>query len=151
MATRRLEGRNGEIWRRYSVYRWTQERIAEEFEISQERVSQIISEIRASLPADDLAEMRKQSLELYAELTARALEIADMVPAPVFVGKDGSIAYDTDGNVVRDYTGRLRALETAAKFDAETRKLMGLDAAQKAEVASTVRYELVGVNPEDLT
>ena len=146
-----LDGRNGDIWRRYSVYRWTQERIADHYGVTQQTVSEIIRRVREALPVDDLAEMRKQSLELYAELTARAMEIADMVPVPVFVGKDGSIAYDPDGNVVRDYTGRLRALETAAKFDAETRKLMGLDAASKQEISSQVRYEIAGISTDDLT
>jgi hypothetical protein len=145
-----LEGRNGEIYRKYTVYRWTQAKIAEHYGIAQSRVHQIIKAVQATIPKHDLAEMRQQSLELYAELTARALEIADLVPAPVFVGKDGAIAYDEDGNVVRDYSGKLRAMETAARFDQETRKLMGLDAASKSEVMSQVKYEIVGLSSDDI-
>ena len=153
---RALEGRNGEIYRKYTVYRWTQEKIAQHYGIDQTRVSQIIKAVQATIPQHDLAEMRQQSLELYAELTARALEIADLVPAPVLRGQDGLILTEVDPEtgeerVVRDYSGRLRAMETAAKFDQETRKLMGLDAAQKVESTATVKYEVVGVNTGDLT
>lgn len=146
-----LEGRNGVIWRGHTIYRKTQEALAEEHGISQARVSQIIAQVKASIPDHDREQMRQESIELYAELTRRALEIVDLVPAPIYVGKDGSIAYDDDGAVVRDYSGRLRAMETAAKMDAELRKLMGLDAATKSEVSGAVRYEIVGVDVADLT
>lgn len=152
-----LEGRNGEIWRAYTIYRKTQRAIADEFGMSQAQVSRIISEVRAEIPEDDRAEMRQQSLELYREMTRRAMEIADLVPAPVVVGKDNEILTEPDPNnpgqerVVRDYSGRLRAMETALKFDQETRKLMGLDSATKVETSGAVRFEIVGVDMEDLT
>jgi hypothetical protein len=146
-----LEGRNGSVWRAVTIYRRTYEDVAEEFGISKQRVGQIVADVKASIPTTDLDQMRQESLELYAELGRRALEIVDLVPAPIFVGKDGVIARDENGEPVRDYSGRLRAMETAANFDRERRKLMGLDAAQKAEVSASVKYEIVGVNTEDLS
>lgn len=145
-----LEGRNGRIWQLYTVQRWSQERIAEHYGISQPRVSQIILAVRASLPAEDLAEMRLKAAELYADLVRRAYEIADLPAAPVFVGKDGTLARDEHGNVVRDYSAQMRAMELAAKFDAENRKLFGLDAATRINSTSTVKYVLEGVNTADL-
>lgn len=47
----RLGGRNGEIWRQYASGR-TQEWIAERHGIDQSRVSQILIEVRKSLPDD---------------------------------------------------------------------------------------------------
>lgn len=47
----RLEGRNGEIWRAYVLGR-TQESIAAEHGISQQRVSQVLTAVRESIPAD---------------------------------------------------------------------------------------------------
>jgi len=146
-----LEGRNGSVWRAVTIYRRTYEDVAEEFGISKQRVGQIIDETRKNIPTVDMDAMRRQSLDLYAELTNRALEIADLAPAPIFVGKDGNIAYDTNGEPVRDYSGRLRAMETAAKFDAETRKLMGLDSALKAEISGSMSIEIVGVSPDELS
>lgn len=146
-----LEGRNGSVWRAVTIYRRTYEDVAHEHGISKQRVGQIIADVRAQIPQVDLDAMRQESMDLYSELGRRAMEIADLVPAPIFVGKDGNIALDENGEPVRDYSGRLRALETAAKFDEHRRKLMGLDAAQKAEMSAQVRYEIVGVNTEDLS
>lgn len=148
---RELEGRNGLIWRGATIYRRTQDDLAQEYGLSQQRVSEILAAVRASIPDHDKDLMRLESIELYADLTLRAMEIVDLVPAPVFVGKDGSIAYDDNGRVVRDYSGRLRAMETAAKMDAERRKLMGIDAAEKSEVSGSLRVEVVGLDPADLS
>ncbi len=147
----RLEGRNGQIWRAYTVYRHTQERIAADFGLSPGRIAQIIGDVRATIPQHDLDEMRQESLELYAELGRRAMEIVDLVPAPMVVGKDGDILKDDEGNIVRDYSGRLRAIETAAKMDKERRTMMGIDAAGKSEVSGALRMEVVGLDVEDLS
>lgn len=45
----RLDGRDGEVWRAY-LYGHTQEQIATDHGISQSRVSQILTEIRQSIP-----------------------------------------------------------------------------------------------------
>lgn len=142
--------RNAEIYRLTVVNRWTQTKIAEKFGISQPRVAEILAKMREKIPPPDVEEMRRQSLALHQETQRRALELAEMIGAPVFVGKDGSIAYDENGNVVRDYALRLQALETARKADIEIRKLHGLDAATKIEQSGTIRYEVAGIDPEAL-
>jgi hypothetical protein len=53
--------------------------------------------------------------------------------------------------VVRDYSGRLNALKTAAMIDAQMAKRFGLDAPEKRELSGQVRYEIVGVDDDDLT
>lgn len=146
-----LEGRDGEVYRAVTVYRKSQERVAKEFGISQQRVSQILAEVRKQLPATDLDIMRSESLELYADLGRRALEIVDLTPAPLLAGKDGTPQIDPDtGKTIRDYGGRLKAMDMALKIDDQRRKLMGLDAATKAEVAGAVRFEIAGVDLDDL-
>lgn len=146
-----LEGRDGEVYRAVTVYRKSQERVAKEFGISQQRVSQILAEVRKQLPETDLDIMRSESLELYADLGRRALEIVDLTPAPLLAGKDGTPQIDPDtGETIRDFGGRLKAMDMAIKIDLERRKLMGLDAATKAEVAGAVRFEIAGVDLDDL-
>lgn len=148
----RLEGRNGEVWRKHVIYGWTQERVAEHFGIGQQRVSEIIAMVRASIPEDSKADLVRASMDLINEVKARALEIADMIPAPVVAGKDGDPVMDPEtGTWVRDYSGRLRALETALKADDTLAKRLGLDAASKIESTATVRYEVCGVDTENLT
>lgn len=146
MARRRHEGRNGEVWHRYAVRGQTQERIADDLGISQPRVSQILAEVRASIPEPDRQQLIASSLELINFVKDQAMEIVDLAGAPVFVGKDGSIAYDEDGSVVRDYSGRLAALKMAMAADDVMAKRLGLDAATKTEVSGGVRYEIVGVD-----
>ena len=146
------EGRNGEIYRAVMIYRRTQQDVAEEFGITQQRVSAIVQQVRDAMPEDERDEMRRATLELYDEITRRVLEVADLVPAPLVAGKDGLPVQDpVTGEFVRDYSARLKALELALKPAAERRKLMGLDAAEKLETTGTVRFELVGVDVEDLS
>lgn len=163
----RLDGRNGEVWRRHTIYGWTQERCAEHFDLSQQRVSEIIAEVRAQIAPLIQEQAAADSREFLLDVKARALEIADLAGAPVAVGKDGNILYepcethgpgqDEEGPcsckriVVRDYSGRLNALKTAAMIDAQMAKRFGLDAPEKRELSGQVRYEIVGVDDDDLT
>lgn len=146
----RLEGRNGEVWRKHVIYGWTQERCAEHFGIGQQRVSEIIAMVRASIPEDSKADLVRASIELIHEVKARALEIADMLPAPVVTVKGEPVLDPETGTWVRDYGGKLRALETALKADDVLAKRLGLDAASKVESTATVRYEVVGVDTSEL-
>ena len=147
-----MDGRNGEVYHRYAVRMQSQEQIAEELSISQQRVSQIIAEVQASLDPVDKGKMIAASLELIAYVKNSAIEMAEMAGAPVAVGKDGEILVDPDtGQVVRDYALRDRALKTALAADDVMAKRLGLDAATKTEVSGQVRYEIAGVNMEDLS
>lgn len=136
----RLEGRNGVIWRDYCGGK-TQEALAAEHGLSRGRVSQIIRQVRDSIPEEVREEEVQRSLEMLRELRAGALEVWRMAAAPVTAGKDGDLLYDPehagpDGKspaLVRDHTGRLRALETAVKVDQRISQLLGLDAAQKLD------------------
>lgn len=164
-----MDGRNGEVWKRYSVHRWTQERIAEHFGITQGRVSQIIKEVSEGLTTIDKSALIQQSLDLLSHVQAEALEIAAMTPAPVVRGKDGTILYEPEvdengepkidpmtgeviesNRIVRDYSGRLRALETAAKMDAEIAKRFGINAPERHEVQAKVNYSVEGLDPAEL-
>src|SRR3954471_6855716 len=107
------EERNAAIYRLRVVNRLTFSEIAERYGISYQRAWQIVAAYAASLPPIDAEAMRRRSLELHEATQRMALELAGREGAPVFVGKDGEMAYDTDGKPVRDYALRLQALETA--------------------------------------
>lgn len=147
----REDEREAEMYTLRVVDRWTLSRIGKKFDVSPQRVHQIIERRKKNMPPLDFEALRRESLELHQKAQQMALELAGREGAPVFVGKDGQIAYDEQGNVVRDYSLRLQALETARKADIEIRKLHGLDAATKIEQSGTVRYELAGVDMDALS
>lgn len=147
-----LSEREGEVYRLTVVNRLTQREIAERMGVSQPRVSQILADARAKLPPVDLAAVRQEALELHLDVIRRAYLLAEMNGAPVTAGKDGGVVYDPEDNsIVRDYTLRMNALALALKADEQRRKLLGADAATKTEVTGSVRYEVIGVDTEDLT
>lgn len=149
-----LSEREAEIYKLRVVNRWTEAKIGAKFEVSPQRISQILSEIKKKMPPPDLADIRMEALALHNEVIARAWELVELEGAPVTVGAYGNIlrepSDDGNGAIVRDFSGRIAALRTALEADKERRKLLGLDAATKAEVAQTVRYEVAGVDMEDL-
>lgn len=147
-----LTEREHEIYQLTVVNRLTQRRIAERMGISQERVSQILTQVRAKLPPVDLQAVRQESLALHRRTQELAMELAEMIGAPVTAGKDGTVVYDPEsGEAVRDYSLRLAALETARKADVEMRKLHGVDAAQKTEISGSVNYTVSGVDVTKLS
>lgn len=148
-----LTEREQRIYRLRVVNRLTVQAIAdrEDPPISQQRVSQILAEVRRKLPPPDVAKLRAQSEALHEDIQRRAYELVELAGAPVTAGKDGTIVFDPEsGEVVRDYALRLAALKTALDADKELRKLHGLDAATKVESTATVRYEVAGLDPEQL-
>lgn len=113
----RLGGRNGDVWRAYLLGR-TQESIAEEYGISQQRVSQIISEVRESIP-----EVNRVAAALLDLERMDLLLSATMPPA---------LAGD-----VKATAAVLRILERRARA-------LGTDTQQPLEVVLDARLDVVG-------
>lgn len=136
----RLADRDWRWWEMYCSGR-TQTWIARQERVVQSTVSEAIARVRASIPEVDRQEEVQRSLAMLQDLRAGAMEIVAMTPAPVTVGKDGTLLYDpevkdAEGHpvLVRDYTGRLRAMETAVKVEARIGQILGYDAAQKLDM-----------------
>ncbi|MEV2228390.1 sigma factor-like helix-turn-helix DNA-binding protein [Streptomyces phaeochromogenes] len=113
----RLEGRNGAIWRAY-LEGHTQEAIAEKFDITQQRVSQIINDVRESVP--EVARVAAALLDL----ERLDLLMTGMMP-PALAGDAKATA------------AVLRILERRAKA-------LGTDPSQPLEVVLDARMDVVG-------
>lgn len=127
----RLEGRNGSIWRAY-LFGTTQEELAERHGISQERVSQIIKAVRASIPETDVSEARKRHLDVLDVLAKTAAEIMAAPLPPAY--SNGRPIRDDDDNLVLDAGPRLAAMDRLVKISERVSKVLGLDAPVKADV-----------------
>lgn len=138
----RLEGRNGRIWRDYCRGA-NMAKLAERYDLSVARISQICSEVRDSLGE----EVRLETIQVEADLirTLRDEILADVYdarPIPVTVGKDGDILKDPDtGEVVRDHTGRLAGLTAADRLTQRLHRLLGIDAPAKLDLNLTGEEE----------
>lgn len=131
MATNRLEGRNGSIWRAY-LLGTTQEELGERHGISQERVSAIIAAVRASIPETDLAKAKQEHLDVMRTLAQVAADIMESPLPPAY--SNGRPIIDENGEYVRDAGPRMQALDRLVKINERVAKVLGLDAPIQADV-----------------
>jgi hypothetical protein len=122
-----LAGRNGLIWKLY-CRGMNQEALAEKFELSQVRISQIIAEVRDNIPVIERAEIVKREIDFLDQTRAEVMELFD-ADAPNLVSNGRVI----EG--VKDHSGRLAALARAESLTARLHRVMGLDAPQKLDLS----------------
>ncbi len=147
-----LSDEERQMYHWHAVERKTQREIAALLGITQQAVSFRLQQIRKKIPPIDLDAVRQEMLAIYADSLRATAELMAMDGVPVTAGKDGDYVYDPETQkVARDYSGRIAAIKTRNDVTAHMRKLLGLDAAEKHEVAGAVRYELVGVDLDDLS
>jgi len=87
------------------------------------------------------------------DLYAMAMEIIDANHVTVSHGRVITML-DPETREERPLTDngpKLQAIQTALRIRESYRRLHGLDAEQKVNVSGSVRYEVVGVDPADLT
>ena len=128
---RRLEGRDGSIYRAF-ILGSTQEALAEQHGITQQRVSEIIKAVTASIPEEDIAERRKRLLDNLDVLGTVAAEIMESPLNPAY--SNGRIMLDQEGRPILDAGPRLAALDRVIKIGERQAKILGLEAAQRVDV-----------------
>jgi len=128
---------------------WTLQRIADELGYSDGRAAQL--GIRRAIrdivqgPAEKLLASHMERLET---LYAAAVEILE---AEHVVVSHGKIMYGADGTPLHDSGPKLAAIREARSTLESFRRLTGLDQPAKVSLSGGVKYEVVGVDPEDLT
>ncbi|CAM5623361.1 helix-turn-helix domain-containing protein [Streptomyces aurantiogriseus] len=133
---------------------WTYQAIADELGYSHR--SNVRKVIRAAVrdvikgPAEQLLALHMDRLENLYEI---AMEVAEADHVVVSHGKVVTMPDPETGEEkpLKDNGPTLAALREARTTLESFRKLVGLDAEQKINVSGGVRYEVVGINPEDLT
>jgi DNA-binding transcriptional regulator LsrR (DeoR family) len=113
----RLAGRDGEIWQAY--FRGaTQDELAAKHGISQQRVSQIIAEVRDNIPEETKAQAILGEVELLRAVRARVVELLEA----------------SDGVEPKLF---LDAVDRFVRVSERQARLLGLDAATKVEANVT--------------
>lgn len=141
---RKLE-RDQEIFKAW-VAGESQQSIADRYDITQAAVSQAINRLRGYSTQEQKAEFIAREIAKLLELSQMGMAVARSRAVPKT--HSGEVVRDERGNVIRDHSGRLEGGRFAIEAGRELRKLLGLDAATKAQVETVVRYILEGV-PED--
>lgn len=95
-------------------------------------------------PAEQLLHMHLTRLET---LYQAALDVLD---ANHLVVSHGQIIKDDDGIPLVDHAPKLAAMREARAALADFRKAIGLDAAQKVNLTGGLKYEIVGIAPEEI-
>lgn len=96
-------------------------------------------------PAEKLLALHVERLENLYEAALEVLE-ADHVMV-----SHGRVVTGEDGQPLKDTGPKLAAIREARATMESFRKLMGLDQPAKVALSGSVRYEVVGVDPSDLT
>lgn len=93
---------------------------------------------------EDLIAVEMQQLDA---LYVAAEEILDRQHVTV---SQGRVVKDDDGNPIPDEGPRIAAIREMRMLRESFRRLYGLDAEKKVNISGGVRYEIVGVDSEDL-
>lgn len=148
--------RNAEIIERYARGR-TVGALARDYGITPQTISEIIQRYRAKQGPIDKAEEIAKAAELLDRLIEEAMALVEMEGAPVTAGKDGLVVVDPERKgphdepvYVRDYSGRLAAIDRVRSLQERKARLLGLDSATKTEVSGEVTYTIPGLDPKTL-
>lgn len=140
--------RDQAIWRD-RIAGWSYAELAEKYDLSVRRITQIMERIRGTISVS-AADYRHDFAMQLDRLRREAQAIVDAGPVPAFSSKGDQLfarASDDDesaGVPVMDHGARLAAMAQIVNIQARAAKLGGFDAAEKAEIDTTVRYVIEG-------
>lgn len=143
-----FESDTATMWREW-VGGMRQWEIADKYGITQQTVSERLTRYRENLPETEREMILRRELDLLDEMRRPLINLITGPPPPAY--SQGRPMKDAHGEPVPDWpviisavTGVLRTQERMAKF-------LGLDAPAKLETTGTVKYEIVGIDPAQLT
>lgn len=128
---------------------WTYQKIADE--LGYKGKNSAIEAVRRAMrdacagPAQALIDLEVSRLEM---ITDEVLEILQRDHVTVSHGK---VVKDDNGNPLLDDGIKLQAVDRYLRARESFRKLLGVDKPSKVEHSGGVTYQVVGVDPEDLT
>jgi transposase-like protein len=131
--------------------------LAKEHGVTHQTISEIIQRHRVAQGPINKAEEIDRAAELLDRMIEEAAALVALEGAPVTAGKDGLVVIDPERKTcdngpvyVRDYSGRLAAIDRVRSLLERKAKLLGLDSATKTEVSGEVTYVIPGLDPSTL-
>jgi IS30 family transposase len=106
--------------------------------------------IPAEAIAAHAANQAKRRAEQLERIDMERESVMEVLTAFHVTVSQGRVVSLDDGGPIEDTAPVLAAIDRLVKLDDQEAKLLGLYAEQKMAVSGGVRYEVVGVNPDDL-
>ncbi len=146
----------------------TYQEIADELGVSRQSAHRMVKRALASVleePAEELRQIELAKLDVLERAVTAVLEREHLMVSHGRIvsrrtdqvqQRDGQDVIDVDGNPVyiweelKDDSPVLAAADRLVKISESRRKLMGLDSPVKLAVSGIMRYELDGVNTDDV-
>lgn len=125
LRDRPIEGRTGQVWYMYAVLSMTQPRIAEVLEITQGRVSQIVTKVREGIEKQTRDEICQERVEQLKSVANAVMPMA--------------------------LSGDTKSVQALLKILERESKLLGLDKPSQVFSDNKVSYQVLGIDPSDLT
>jgi hypothetical protein len=124
------------------------EDIGDALGVTKQRAHQIYRAALAEIPAQEVAEYRAEQAERLDEMLRKAYEVLERKHITV---NNGKVIY-LDDEPMEDDAPTLMAIKTILQIEERRAKLLGLDAParQQVEVDGSLRYEIVGVDLDQL-
>lgn len=123
-----------------------QDDLAAEYGLSYTRINQIIALQRGKLPSMTSAQLREELKVQLDDVRRQLHTILDHEPSAKYeYGEDGEVA-----SIEWDQSARIQAARQIVAVQNRLAKMLGLDSPEQVHAETTVRYELVGVDPEEL-
>lgn len=113
--------------------------LAKQHGISRTRVHTIIRQTAERLVAPDVQALRDRELARLEYLRAEVNDVIARRHAVLHQGSD--TGFDDDGVV-------LDAIRTDVRLSESMRKLLGVDMPVRVDASTSVRFELIGIDPE---
>jgi hypothetical protein len=142
------EAETAAMWREWVAGK-TQYEIAEAHGITQQTLSERLTRFRQNLPETEREMILRRELDLLDEVRRPLIDLITGPPPPAY--SNGRKMVDDDGTPVPDWPVIISAVSGVLRTQERMAKFLGLDAPAKMETTGTVKYEIVGVDPAQLT
>lgn len=125
---------------------WSYRRIADEMSVDVHTAHTAVQRALRAIVQEPAEEVRTLELERLDLLYVAAVEVLERRHVTV---SQGRIVYEGDQPLADDVPV-LQAIDRLLRIQERRAKLLGLDAATKTQVSAGVRYEIVGIDLEQL-
>jgi hypothetical protein len=124
---------------------WSAAQLGVKYGLTTGRIFEILMKERGKIPPVDRDATRVELNEQLNHVRRTLQEVLDAGPGEDVKTYEGEVVHTQP-----DYGAVIYAARALAAVQARQAKLLGVDAPEQLEATTTVRYEMVGIDPDDI-